>query len=454
MNGLVVVAIVFISISIVPVGVLSGVIFSEGGYSMNEIIVGPNSNETIHMKVTGDLMFYYDVSSYPVHSSNISIFLLTQTQYTNWIGSNDTYPSDYEMTTTGDLPFRWIHANSIDYYLVVFNADNIDSIGVELHYVTANRAEVIALLSVGIFFSLWITILTLYTVGYLLKVLIFIPIFGLRYTNGDSKRRERSYSYEYRTRAPAAPAAPAAKAAPAVKAAPAAPAAPARPRAPPAPIPIGPAAENISSNYVVAGTARQYPEADFKRFWAKTWDGSGIAEKVLVILALFFLLTGAVTVTWYVLVVFPITLIGIAIIVYFATRNRREKLIRLVESHGAIYISDAARILRTSTEFIRMDAWKIVNLGLAPLAFDTQNHILFDVTKVDPSKAGKMSPEAEKIHAELVSEVTKKDKQEKPEEKEVEVVVAEEIKCPFCDSNNPSDSSFCIKCGASLKPAK
>ena len=134
MNGLVIVAIVFISISIVPVGVLAGVIFSEGGYSMNDFAVGPNSNETVHMKVTGDLMFYYDVNSYPVHSSNISIFLLTQTQYGDWVGSNDTYPLDYEMITTGDLPFRWIHANSIDYYLVVFNSDNLDSIQVELHY--------------------------------------------------------------------------------------------------------------------------------------------------------------------------------------------------------------------------------------------------------------------------------------------------------------------------------
>ncbi|MCE7741813.1 MAG: hypothetical protein GOP50_05095, partial [Candidatus Heimdallarchaeota archaeon] len=229
-------------------------------------------------------------------------------------------------------------------------------------------------------------------------------------------------------------------------------AAPALPRAPPAPIPVGPAAENISANYVVAGSARDYPKDDFKRFWMKTWDGSGIAEKVLLIIALFFLLTGAITTTWYILAVFPITLIGIAILVFFTNRNRREKLIRLVESHGALYISDAARILRTSTEFIRMDAWKIVNLGLAPIAFDTQNHILFDVTKVDPSKVGKVSAQAEKIHAELVSEVSKQEEQE--DKKVEEVVLGEEVKCPFCDSDNPPDSSFCIKCGASLKPAK
>ncbi|MCG3223177.1 MAG: zinc-ribbon domain-containing protein [Candidatus Heimdallarchaeota archaeon] len=34
------------------------------------------------------------------------------------------------------------------------------------------------------------------------------------------------------------------------------------------------------------------------------------------------------------------------------------------------------------------------------------------------------------------------------------VVSSKEIKCPFCDADNPPDSLFCIKCGASLKPAK
>ncbi len=459
MNGLVVVAIVFISLAIVPVGVLSGVIFSEGGYNMHEFTVGPNDNQTVHMQVMGDLMFYYDVASYPISSEDIEIYLLTDAQYISWSGDNTT-PTEYVLSTTGDLPFRWIEAKGEDHYLIVYNYDGVETLDVELHYVTADRAKVIALLSVGIFFSLWVTILTLYTIAYILKVLIFIPIFGLRYTNGDSRRKERSYSYDYRvSRAPAAPATPAAPAAPAAKGIPAVKAAPAArpilPKAPQAPIPVGPAAQNISANYIIAGTARDYPKDDFKRFWMKTWDGSGIAEKVLVVIALFFLLTGAVTTTWYILAVFPLTLLGIATIVFFTNRNRREKLVRLVESHGAIYISDAARILRTSTEFIRMDAWKIVNLGLGPIAFDTQNHILFDVTKVDPSKAGKMSPEAKKVHDELVSEVAEKETKDKTEEKKVvEVVSGEEVKCPFCDSNNPPDSSFCIKCGASLKPAK
>ena len=107
MNGLVIVAIVFISLTIVPVGVLSGVIYSEGGYNMHEFTVGPNSTETVHMQVMGDLLFYYDVTTYPVSFEDIEIYLLTETQYESWISSNDSTPQDYVLTTNNDLPFKW-----------------------------------------------------------------------------------------------------------------------------------------------------------------------------------------------------------------------------------------------------------------------------------------------------------------------------------------------------------
>lgn len=457
MNGLVIVAIVFISLTIVPAGVLSGVIYSEGGYNMHELTVEPNGTETVHMQVMGDLLFYYDVTTYPVSFEDIEIYLLTETQYESWISSNDSTPQDYVLTTNNDLPFRWIEAKGVDHYLVVYNYDYVDSLNFEVHYVSADRAKIIALLAIGLFLALWITILSLYTVAYILKVLIIIPIFGQRYINGDDRRRgrDRRSSYDYRSHS-VAPAAPAAKAAPAVKgvkAAPAAPAIPAIRRTSSVSVKRTPAIQNISSNYVVAGQAKEYPKGDFKRFLVKTWDSTSIAERVLVVIALFFLLTGAVTGTWYIIVVFPITLLGVSIIVYFAGRNRREKLIRLVESHKAIYITEAARILRSASELVRMDAWKIINLGLGTIGFDTQNNILFDASQVDPGEIQEVSPEAKKIHDELVSEVT--DKVDVKEEKKVEEVVeGVEVKCPFCDSNNPPDSSFCIKCGASLKPAK
>ena len=336
-------------------------------------------------------------------------------------------------------------------HFIIYNDDNKTTLDVSFYYFTGDRAQLIGGLAVGLVLATFTTLLVLHTVFYLLRILIFIPIFGFRYSNGDDRRKGRRY-YDYRS-PPAAPAAPATPAAPAAKSAKAAPAIPAIRRTPSVPVKRTPAIQNISSTYVVAGQAKEYPKGDFKRFLVKTWDSTSIAERVLVIIALFFLLTGAVTGTWYILVVFPITLLGISIIVYFAGRNRREKLIRLVESHKAIYVTEAARILRSASELVRMDAWKIINLGLASIGFDTQNNILFDATQVDPSKIQDVSPEAQKIHDELVSEVAEKvdDKEEKKVE---EVIEGVEVKCPFCDSNNPPDSSFCIKCGASLKPAK
>ncbi|MCG3220957.1 MAG: hypothetical protein H7641_06215, partial [Candidatus Heimdallarchaeota archaeon] len=103
------------------------------------------------------------------------------------------------------------------------------------------------------------------------------------------------------------------------------------------------------------------------------------------------------------------------------------------------------------TDFVRRDAWKIIKLGLGTIGLDPERSILFDVTQVDPSVKKDLSPAAQTIHTQLVAEVEKK------EEVKEEVVSQEPtlIKCPFCErEDNPSDSSFCIGCGASLKPAK
>ena len=451
LNGLAIVSIVFICISIIPVGVLAGVVFSEGGYNSHEFLVEPESNHTIFIDVQGDLVFYYDIYDYP-YTKDYEVYIVSDTEYDQWNSSVDPRPDPELMIEGVEDNFRWIRAYGEDKYFILYNDDNETVLDVEFHYFSADRAQIIGGLAVGLVLGTFTALLSLHTVFYLLRILVFIPIFGFRYSNGDDRRKGKRSSYDYR----AAPAAPAVKAAPAAKAARAAPAAPAIPairRTPAVVVPRGPAIQNISSTYVVAGQAKQYPENDFKRYMAKTWDFTSIAERVLVIIALFFLLTGAVTGTWYIIVVFPIVLIGIAVIVYFAGRNRREKLIRLVESHKAVYITEAARILRSASEIIRMDAWKIVNLGLAPIGFDTTNNILFDATSVDPSKMQDVSPEAQKIHDELISEVAEK-VDVKEEKKVEEVVEGVEVKCPFCDSNNPPDSSFCIKCGASLKPAK
>ena len=60
LNGLAIVCIVFISLSIIPVGVLAGVTFSEGGYNSLDVDVAPETNHTIFLDVKGDLVFFYD----------------------------------------------------------------------------------------------------------------------------------------------------------------------------------------------------------------------------------------------------------------------------------------------------------------------------------------------------------------------------------------------------------
>ena len=458
LNGLAIVCIVFISLSIIPVGVLSGVMFSEGGYNNHTFTVAPEGNYTLEMDIKGDLMFYYDIYDYPT-TYDYEIYLVELSDYELWNSTADPRPDESVLSIFGaEENFKWVRTYGDDHVVIFFNDDNVTTLDVDFFYFTADRAQIIGGLAVGLIFGLFTAILALHTAAYFLRILIIIPIFGFRYSNGDDKRRRGSYSYQYEAprtpRAPAAPAAPAAKAARATPAIPAAPRAPRAPHVPITPVKRGPALRSISENYTVAGQPKQYPKDGFKRFFVKTWDHSSIAEKVLLLVAFFFLLTGAVTGTWYVIVVFPLVLVGIAITVFFTNRNRREKLIKIVESYQAIYVRDAARILRTAPEFLRSDAWKIINLGLGTIAYDTSMDILFDASKVDPVKAKELSPESEKIHAELVSEVTEKDVKEEKEVKVEEVVEAKEVDCPFCESSNPPDSSFCIKCGASLKPAK
>ncbi len=329
---------------------------------------------------------------------------------------------------------------------MVFVNDGDVDLEIGYHFIIADDL-LIPIMILGIIFSLFLTILVLNTLGYFIKGLIIIPITGGKALGTTDSKRRNGYYYETKPAAPpAAPKAPVKHGAPAPPA-PLKAAKPVTPRKPPVP-----AINAISQNYVVADQEKQYTHSrGFFNRVNRTWDQTSIAERVLGIVALFFFLTGLVTVTWYLIVVLPLVLIGIAVVVFFSVRSRREKLVSIVQSHKAIYISDAARILNSSSEFVRRDAWKIIKLGIGTIGLDPERGILFDVTQVDPSVKKDLSPASQTIHTQLVAEVEKK------EEVKEEVVSQEPtlIKCPFCErEDNPSDSSFCIGCGASLKPAK
>jgi hypothetical protein len=446
LNALAIVSIVFVCVTAIPLGILVGLSLDDGAIK---------DNQSLTIDANGYVILD-DISRYDVYgliywveaSSDVKVrfFVLDDYDYSLWNTTESIVPPAYDRTY--NLHEKSVFIHDISGYIVLVNENNAE-IEIGYHYIVADDL-LIPIMILGVIFGLFLTILLLNTLGYFIKGLIIIPITGGKALATTDPKRRNGYYYSYETKPAAKPAAPKVEAKPGSPTPPAAPkpAVKPTPRKPPVP-----AIDAISQNYVVADQEKQYTHSrGFVNQVSRVWDQTSIPERVLGILALFFFLTGLVTVTWYLIVVLPLVLIGVAVVVFFSVSSRREKLVSIVKSHKAIYVQDAARLLNTSTDFIRSDAWKIVRLGLGPIGFDAERNVLFDVTQVDPSVSKDLSPAAQTIHTQLVAEVEKK------EEVKEEKVVSQEptlIKCPFCErEDNPSDSSFCIGCGASLKPAK
>lgn len=452
LNGLAIVSIVFILISGIPLGILTGIAVSTGGsYSSQDATVDAGTNQTIMLDAYGynRIFLVYWISG---DTSDFSVYVMTDDDYYMWQSTNDSIPTGIEYSSTSEDMYRLL-ARSGDHYVYIVN-DGTSALYYTSHFASAPIGLIIAGSILAVIFAFFMVILVLNTIGYFIKYLIIWPITGAGkyYSNGYSSKKRDSYErkkdrYDYQYVTAVQPTSSSAKTTSrATTAAVAKSAAPTPRSAPRAKIP----AANAIGNYIVAGQTKRYDnKSDILNKINRFWDSTSIPERVLGLIAIFFFVLGIVTTSWFLIVVMPVTLLGIASIVFFANKNTTEKLIRTVESYQAIYLRDAARILNTSTDLLRMNTWKIIRLGLAPIGFDTENGIIFDVTKVDPSKKEKLSPAAETIHQQLVAEVDKKE-----EKKEDIVVSSKEIKCPFCDADNPPDSLFCIKCGASLKPAK
>jgi hypothetical protein len=452
LNGLAIVSIVFILLSGIPLGILTGIAVSTGGsYSSQDTTVDAGSNQTMMLDAYGynRIFLVYWISG---DTSDFRVYVMTDDDYLIWQNTNDSIPTGIEISSTSEDMYRLL-PRSGDHYVYIIN-DGTSALYYTSHFASAPIGLIIAGSILAVIFAFFMVILVLNTVGYFIKYLIIWPITGAGkyYSNGSSSKKRDSYEskkdrYDYQYVTAVQPTSSIAKTT--SRATPAAVAKSATPTprtAPRAKIP----AEHAIGNYIVAGQTKRYDnKSDILNKINRFWDYTSIPERVLGLIAIFFFVLGIVTTSWFLIVVMPVTLLGIASIVFFANKNTTEKLIRTVESYQAIYLRDAARILNTSSDLLRMNTWKIIRLGLAPIGFDTENGIVFDVTKVDPSKKEKLSPAAETIHQQLVAEVDKKE-----EKKEDIVVSSKEIKCPFCDADNPPDSLFCIKCGASLKPAK
>ncbi|MHA1551934.1 MAG: zinc ribbon domain-containing protein, partial [Candidatus Heimdallarchaeaceae archaeon] len=370
----------------------------------------------------------------------------------DWKYTNNTIPTDIQFSSSSENMYRLLEREG-DHYIYIVN-DGSSALYYTSHFASAKIGLIIAGSILAVIFAFFMVIMVLNTVGYFIKYLIIWPITGAgKYSsNGSSSKKRDSYERKkdrsaYQYVAAVQPASSVTRIPPkTTTAAVTKTVTPTPLSAPRAKVP----AVNAIGKYVVAGQTKRYDnKSDFINNITRFWDNTSIPERVLGLIALFFFVLGLVTTSWFLIVVMPIIFLGIASIVFFANKNTTEKLIRTVESYQAIYLRDAARILNTSSDLLRMNTWKIIRLGLAPIAYDAENGIIFDVTKVDPSKKEKLSPAAETIHQQLVAEVDKTE-----EKKEDKIVSSKEIKCPFCDADNPPDSLFCIKCGASLKPAK
>ncbi len=452
LNGLAIVSIVFILLSGIPLGILTGIAISTGGtYSSQDTSVAAGSNETIMLDAYGynRIFLVYWISG---DSSDFSVYVMTDDEYITWQNTSDSIPTNIQFSSSSEELYRLL-PRSGDHYVHIVN-DGSSALYYTSHFASASIGLVIAGSILAVIFAFFMAIMILNTIGYFIKYLIIWPITGAgKYSsNGYSSKKLDSYErkkdrYDYQYVTAVQPTSPSTKAthktttAAVTKTVTPTPISALRAKVP---------AANAIGNYIVAGQTKRYNnKSDIINKINRFWDYTSIPERVLGLIAIFFFVLGIVTTAWFLIVVMPVTLLGIASIVFFANKNTTEKLIRTVESYQAIYIRDAARILNTSSDLLKMNTWKIIRLGLAPIGFDTENGILFDVTKVDPSKKEKLSPAAETIHQQLVAEVDKTE-----EKKEDKVVSTKEIKCPFCDGDNPPDSLFCIKCGASLKPAK
>lgn len=453
LNGLAIVSIVFILLSGIPLGILTSIAVSTGGsYSSEDAIVDAGSNETIMLDAYGynRIFLVYWISG---DTSDFSVYVMTDDDYLLWQNTNESIPTNIQLSSSSEDMYRLL-PRSGDHYVYIVN-DGSSALYYTSHFASAPIGLIIAGSILAVILAFFMVIMVFNTIGYFIKYLIIWPITGARYSsNGSSSRKRDSYErkkdrYDYQYVTAVQPTSSSTRTPPKATTAAVTKTKTVTPTPISAPRAKVPAA-NAIGNYVVAGQTKRYDNKnDIINKINRYWDYTSIPERVLGLIAIFFLVLGIVTTSWFLIAVMPVTLLGIAFIVFFANRNTIEKLIRTVESYQAIYLRDAARILNTSSDLLKMNTWKIISLGLAPIGFDTENGIIFDVTKVDPSKKEKLSPAAETIHQQLVAEVDKTE-----EKKEDKVVSTKEIKCPFCDSDNPPDSLFCIKCGASLKPAK
>ncbi|MHA1687332.1 MAG: zinc ribbon domain-containing protein [Candidatus Heimdallarchaeaceae archaeon] len=445
-NGFAVVMLVFAIIALIPLtGLITSLAVSEGQLNYSELQIPAGESEVISLDSTYTTL----VSYYMAHSSpNVSSYLLSADQYSTWNKTLNA-PTDFVKQFSSRKLLTVIRSNTSEYF-VIYNGGS-DSLYVNLLILGAPNEMFVSTVIFSVLFTFFTTMLLLHTVGFILNALIFNPISG----SGRYDDRKRSVSqikldahkgelvningkYYYRyTESPTTSNSVSSSSK--------------------TPSTFVSSSETETSTLPSADTMKQLPVKERRpateavsltgvrsktppfrphkyrivAFLDQVWITAALAEKILVIIALFFLTIGIFTGTWFLYFTMPVVLLGSALIVYHANKTRREKIINIIEANRALYIDEIASHLRSSSEIIRSDVWKIIHLGLADIAYDVSKDIVYAPSLVSSKKPTTASLAKEEMPPAL-----------------------SEILCPFCEARNPADSAFCIKCGASLQPVK
>lgn len=431
-NGFAVVMLVCTIVSLIPmVGTVSAMFSSSEETIYSTYIVDSKGYVRINVYTTNSLVLGYMVEN---DASKFNVYILSSAQAEDWNDTNSA-PSEYIRRLSGGISFTTVKSQTF-YAIVLYNSGQ-SSVTVKFFIVTASSDLTTASIIFASLFLFFLTMLTLHTIGYILNILIFRPISGgysksqkqrrgnkledhkgeLVYVNGKyyyryvekptvqnaSTTQDLSHTETQRSTTTTTPKSE-------------------------SKAEVLPPIETVSLQGVHSKKPAFRPhKSRFVAFLEHIWLFSYLPEKILAACALFFFVLGITTRVWFLIAVMPVGLLAAAAIVYNVNTNRREKVIQVVGIYKALYVKEIARLLNSDADIVRSDVWKIINLGLANIAYDVAKDIVYlpeitDKQEINPGSHPKMS--------------------------------IEELICPFCETKNPTDSAFCIKCGASLKPAK
>ncbi len=463
-NGFSIVSLVFFIITLLPLGIVGGIGAGTAEYDITQVSLDINGTRVIYISEGETHFINYEVYS----NQKIDVYLLSKDQFAAW---NETgIPTAYIKNYYAEEQFFFFNGNKgygiIDHphmedegdenatyttthdqggpqyvlanYLVLINTSD-NSVQMDFVHIGINTGLLIASVVLGIINATFLTFLILHTLFFILA-----SIFGSGSKKEDQSEYQKSKVYMSYNQSQGSEREKTYEAAPKHEQK--------KKFDTPEDVSVvvqqkkGQIVYESSGNVVKAKEPKDYGEIhQLKGRIEKLWDYAGVAEKILIGIAVFWVLIGVTTFNWWMLLAFAAPLVLIAYIVGAVREHNRNRIISLIEGHGAIDVLTLEKYIEASANNIRNHIWDIIRLGLANVAYDVSNDVVFIPGQVSVKTREK------KENYEKGPQHVIEDQQQQKTEKTVDEKI---IYCPFCDAENPADSKFCIKCGASLHPAK